>query len=83
MSTLYLNIVFGNSGYGKSIERVDLHKDTIILTDEKKLWKYTRKPHFRTSNFIPNEEERGFFEITLDKKRVIDGKPVHVGLGIG
>ena len=74
--------IIGNSAYGKFLENGITHSSTkIIPVGEYK--KYKRKKTFKDFRFLDTEAEiSDFMELNLDKRRVEDSKPVHVGNAI-
>ena len=72
----------GKSAYGKFLENGTKHSTTKIIpvTDYNK---YKRKKTFKDFRFLDTEAELSdFMELNLEKARIEDSKPVHVGNAI-
>lgn len=71
--------LFGNSGYGKTSENVYKRKVTKLHFDEEKAEKDIRSPFLRSFSQLTTEDLREITAVTLDKKKITDDKPVHIG----
>ena len=69
----------GNSGYGKTSENVYKHKNTKLYAKQKDANNDLRSPFLRSVNELTTEDASCLTEVTLDKKKIIDDKPVHIG----
>ena len=56
---------------------------TVFTNDERKIKKLQRKPQFSDKNFLECEDlESGITEVISAQSRVVDNKPVHIGISI-
>ena len=64
-------------------EKVKSYTKTVFTNDKSKIKKLQRKPQFENKFFLECEDEdKGVTEIILCQSRVIDNKPVHIGISI-
>ena len=64
-------------------EKVKSYTKTVFTNDEKKIKQLQRKPQFNDKNFLECEDmESGITEIISAQSRVVDNKPVHIGITI-
>ena len=64
-------------------EKVKDYTKTVFTNDQKKIKKLQRKPQFSDKNFLECEDmESGITEIISAQSRVVDNKPVHIGISI-
>lgn len=64
-------------------EKVKNYTKTVFTNDAKKIKKLQRKPQFDQINFLECEDtEKGITEIISAQSRVVDNKPVHIGICI-
>ena len=56
------------------------HSVTKLVTDDKDLQRYLKSPFYRRDREVLDaEDEFACYVVTLDKKKIVDSKPVHVG----
>ena len=68
--------------YGKFLENGTKHSTTKIVTDDK-LKKYQRKKTLKSWRLLDNEAEEGdLLELDLEKTKIMDSLPVHIGNSI-
>ena len=71
------------SGYGKQAENVLKHTNTHIFTEDKDLEKRQKKPFYRTTKEVYDENDQlACYIVKMDKKNIKDSKPVHIGVSI-
>ena len=64
-------------------EKVKDYTKTVYTNDEKKIKNLQRKPQFSDKNFLECENlTSGITEVISAQSRVIDNKPVHIGISI-
>ena len=64
-------------------EKVKSYTKTVFTNDEKKIKKLQRKPQFSTKSFLECEDfDQGITEVISAQSRVVDNKPIHIGLSI-
>ena len=63
-------------------EQVKNQKSVELVQDHKRLAKKMKSPLYRRDNFLSTEADEGIFEVTMDQKRIVDNKPVHMGIAI-
>ena len=64
-------------------EKVKNYTKTQYSNDESKIKKMQRKPQFQEKNFLETESlTAGITEIISAQTRVVDNKPVHIGISI-
>ena len=69
----------GNSGYGKTSENVYKHKQTKLFSKVADSRIACRSPFLRTIHEFITEDLSSMTEVTLDKKKIYDDKPIHIG----
>ena len=70
-------------GYGKQAENVLKHSVTKLVTDYKELDDYCRNPFYRHDKEVYDENnELACYLVKMDKKKITDSKPVHIGVAI-
>ena len=89
--------LFGNSSYGKCGESVEKYRNTVITSDQDKLFKlmrceylkyqkhskYFRSPlQLSTAEILDEDGELLLREVTSLPAKAIDSKPVHVSVAI-
>ena len=68
--------------YGKFLENGTKHSTTKIVTDDK-LKKYQRKKTLKSWRLLDNEAEEGdLLKLDLEKTKIMDSLPVHIGNSI-
>ena len=56
---------------------------TKLVTDEEKLEKYWKSPFYRDNQEVYDEnDELACYLVKMDKKKIKDNKPVHIGVAI-
>ena len=64
-------------------EKVKSYTKTVFTNDASKIKKLERKPQFEQKNFLECENlSDGITEIISTQSRVLDNKPVHIGVSI-
>ena len=59
------------------------HTNTKIVTDEKKLDKLCRNPFYRIDKEVyDGDDDFACYIVKMDKKKIKDDKPVHIGVAI-
>jgi hypothetical protein len=75
--------IYGNSGYGKLCERVSNYTKTVLVSNAKSLSRKMANPLYKSDAFLQTEGDTdGIHEVIMDDKKIIDDKPVHVGIAI-
>ena len=69
-------------GYGKCAEDVTRHKNTLLFGPDKDLESYFKKATYQNYEEIESEDGTVIKELTMNKKRIWDDKPVQVGIAI-
>ena len=64
-----------NSVFGKTLENIRNHKDTKLVTIDKKYFKYVMKPNFKDDH--PFSEH--LFAVEMGKREITMKKPVYLG----
>ena len=55
----------------------------MLVTDTKKLKRYVESPLNKQISFLESESgEHGLHEIVMEERKVVDKKPVHIGVCI-
>ena len=64
-------------------EKVASYTKTVFTNDEKSIKKYQRRPQFQEKSFLECEDmESGITEVISAQTRVVDNKPVVIGIAI-
>ena len=71
------------TGYGKQAENVMKHLVTKLVTEDKDLERYRKNPFYRTRKDVHDENDKlACYLVKMDKKKITDSKPVHIGVAI-
>ena len=74
----YLFRVMNNAVFGKTMENIRKHRDTKLVTTNKRRSKLVSEPNYHTMNYI--SEDLSIIE--MNKTRVKMNKPIYLGLSI-